>query len=139
VKRRLTLLGVVIVIVLAILYLENPDLLTAPFGGGGSEVVLGRAVRDQGAAGLEQALGLAVDVVVVEADRREGEARGGGHRETSAQRFIADMATPRMIRRWKNRKNRNTGTSESVDMANSWPQAESPVLSTKARSASGTV
>jgi hypothetical protein len=43
--------------------------------------VLGRAIRDQLTAGLEHALGLAVDVVVVEADRCEGEAGVGGHRE----------------------------------------------------------
>ena len=40
------------------------------------------------------------------------------------QRFIAEVATPWMIRRWKKRKKRNTGSSDSVDMANSWPQAD---------------
>ncbi len=69
------------------------------------------------------------------ADDRDPEPCAGRCRH----RFIADMATPRMIRRWKNRKKTNTGTSESVDMANSWPQADSPWLSTNARSASGTV
>ena len=44
-----------------------------------------------------------------------------------------------MIRRWKDRKTTKSGISDSVDMAKSWPKRDSPVASTKARSASGTV
>jgi hypothetical protein len=108
------------------------------------EIVLGRVVGHEFAAGPEHRLGLTVDVVVVDPDRGEGESGPVGARHMvlprgKAQRFIAEVATPRMIRRWKNMKKMNSGTSDSVDMAKSCPQAESPLLSTKARSASGTV
>ena len=49
----------------------------------------------------------------------------------SAQRFIPVVAMPSISSRWKNRKNRKTGTSDRLDMAKSEVQSELPVESTK--------
>ncbi len=47
------------------------------------------------------------------------------------QRFIPVVAMPSISSRWKNRKNRKTGTSDRLDMAKSEVQSELPVESTK--------
>ena len=46
---------------------------------------------------------------------------------------------PSTSMRWKARKNRNTGSSDSTDMANIGPTALCPVESMNWRSATGTV
>ena len=100
---------------------------------GRREIVLDGMHRNEFGAGVEQRHRLAVNVRVVQADGREPQGRFGGHR------FMPECATPSMIRRWKKRKNRKIGSTASTDIANIWPQADCPVESMKARSASGRV
>ena len=102
---------------------------------GSSQIILCRVHSNQFGACIEHGLGLAVNMAVVEADGCKFQVTF--HR--SLHRFIPDMATPSMMRRWKNRNTRKIGRIASTDMANSWPQAEVPVASTNERSASGTV
>ena len=116
-------------------------------GEGRGQVVFRRVEGDELGAGAQQAVDLAVDMAVVDADGGKVDGHGqdfigsyAGSASESARsavrrlhRFMPVVAMPSISRRWKNRKNRKTGTSVSDDMANSPPQSLSPVESAKVR------
>ena len=89
-------------------------------GEGGGERLVGLVEGGELGAGAQQAVDLAVDVVVGEADGRD--LHGVGPFE-SGQRFMPVVAMPSISRRWKNRKKKKIGTSDSVDIAKRPPQS----------------
>ena len=112
------------------------------------QIVLDGMKADQLGAGAQQAIDLAIDVGVIDADRGETQFAHDffvlGWQSMQGcvrcrQPFNPVVAMPSIRRRWNSRKKTNSGSSVSVDMANRAPQSDLPVESTKLRKPSCTV